>query len=270
MHIVFRHIWQLVVHHIRQLVNVQTTRGDIGGHQHAHTAIFKVIQRTGTRTLTLVTVNRCSGDAIFTQLLGQMVGTVLGTGKHQHLTPLIAANQKRQQFALTLTIDKVHTLLNLLGSSVTASHFNQLWVFQQFVCQTFDLIREGRGEQQVLTLGRQQRQHFTDIVDKAHIQHAVSFIQHQCFHFCQRNGVLLNQIQQTAWRGYQNINPTTQLDHLRVNAHATEYHQRAQRQVFAIFAYVFPYLSGQLTGRRQDQRLNWTTAIRLSLLAQAL
>src|SRR5690606_942953 len=39
-HVVFGHIGQFKVHDLRQLVNVQTTCGDIGGHQYGDLAIF--------------------------------------------------------------------------------------------------------------------------------------------------------------------------------------------------------------------------------------
>ena len=40
--VIFRHVRQLIVHHVRQLFNIQTARGDIGRHQHTNVAGFKV------------------------------------------------------------------------------------------------------------------------------------------------------------------------------------------------------------------------------------
>jgi hypothetical protein len=42
-----------------------------------------------------------------------------------------------------------------------------------------DLVREGRGEQQVLALLRQQGEHALDVADEAHVEHAVGFVEHQ-------------------------------------------------------------------------------------------
>ncbi len=92
---------------------------------------------------------------------------MLGTGKDQHLLPVTFANHLRQQFPLAFLIHKVNVLRHLLGSGVTACDFDFQRVVQQFFRQLFDLIREGRGEEQVLTLRRQLRQHAANIVDKA-------------------------------------------------------------------------------------------------------
>ena len=48
-HVVFRHVGQLVVHHVRQLVDVDAARGDVGRHQHPHCAVLEVGQRLGAR-----------------------------------------------------------------------------------------------------------------------------------------------------------------------------------------------------------------------------
>ncbi len=93
------------------------------------------------------------GDAVFVQLFRQVVGAVLGAGKDQHLLPVALADHLREQFPLALFIDKVHLLRHLLGGGVAARHFHFQRVVQQLFRQRLDLVGEGRGEQQVLTLG---------------------------------------------------------------------------------------------------------------------
>jgi hypothetical protein len=67
---------------------------------------LKVGQRTGTRALALVAVDRRAADAVFIQLFRQVVGAVLGAGKDQHLLPVALADHLGEQFALTLFINK--------------------------------------------------------------------------------------------------------------------------------------------------------------------
>ena len=93
MHVIFRHVWQFIVHYLWQLGNIDTARGDVGCHQHTDGTVFKPGQSTGTRALTLVTMNSGSLNIFFFQLLHQLVGTVLGAGKHQHLLPVITFDQ---------------------------------------------------------------------------------------------------------------------------------------------------------------------------------
>ncbi len=180
---------------MRQLFNVETTGGDIGRHQHAQIAGFEISQRTGTRALTLVTVDRRAANAVFVQLLCQMVRAVFGTGEDQHLLPVALPNHLRQQFPLAFFINKMHVLSDLLRGGIAARHFDFQRVAQQFFRKRFDLIREGCGEQQVLTFRRQLSQHAADVMDKAHVQHTVRFVENEDFHAVEFHGVLVFQIE---------------------------------------------------------------------------
>ena len=137
---------------------------------------------------------------------------------------------------------------------------------QQLFCQRLDLVGEGGRAQQVLTTRRQLGQHATDVVDKAHIQHAVSFIQHQNFNLIELHRVLVFEIQQTARRCHQHVHAAAQLHHLWVDADATENDQRANVEIAAVVTHVLTNLRRQLTGWGQDQRTNRTTAFGVRLV----
>src|SRR3546814_10676094 len=55
-----RHIGQFEIHHLRQLVDIQSACGNVGGDQHAHCAFLEIIECLGACTLALVAVN-CGG-----------------------------------------------------------------------------------------------------------------------------------------------------------------------------------------------------------------
>ncbi len=150
--IIFRYVWQFIVDDVRQLFDIQTARSDIGRHQYANVTRFKISQRTGTRTLRFIPVDRRTTDAIFIELLSQMVSAVFGTGKHQHLLPVPFTNHVRQQFAFAFLINKVNVLGHLIRRGIAACHFDFQRVVQQFFRQGFNIVREGRREQQVLAL----------------------------------------------------------------------------------------------------------------------
>ena len=256
MHVVFRHVGQFVVHDLRQLLDIQTTRRDVRRDQHAHFAVLEAGQCLGTRILALVAVNRRSTDAGLLELGRQTVGTVLGTGEDQHLVPVFLDDQVLEQRRLVALLHGVDMLLDLLGRGVARAGFHRHRVIQQLVGHAANLIGEGRGEQQRLTLGRQQLEQTADVVDEAHVQHAVRFIQHQRLEIGEIDGLLGVQVQQTARRGGQDLDARGQAADLRVDLHATEYHGIAQLQVTGIGSDVLVDLRGQFTRRRDDQGLD--------------
>ncbi len=107
---------------------------------------------------------------------------------------------------------------------------------------------------------RQFGQYATDVMDKAHIQHTVRFVQHEDFNFIKTDGVLMFEVQQTARGGDEDVDAAAQLHHLRVDTHAAEDHQRANIQVFTVIADVRPpappaHGSGSGSARAPDDAL---------------
>ena len=96
-------------------------------------------------------------------------------------------------------------------------------------------------------------------MDKAHVEHAVSFIEDEDFNLIQLHCILMFQVQQTSRGCHQHINAATQFHHLRVNTHTTKHHQRTNVQVFAVITDVFANLRRQFTGRGKNERTYRTT-----------
>ena len=99
-------------------------------------------------------------------------------------------------------------------------------------------------------------------MNKAHVEHAVGFVQYQNFDVIQLHRVLVFQIQQTARRCHQHVHAAAQLHHLRVDADPAEHHQRANVEIAAVLT----NLRGQLAGWGEDQRTNRTTAFGVRLI----
>src|SRR5690606_9757456 len=108
--VVFRNVRQFEVDHVRQLINVQTTRGDVGGNQYHNLAVLEAGQRTGTSRLALVAVQGFSGHTVLGQFFGQTVGTVLGAAEHQNLVAAAFADEGAQQVTLVCLVNQNHLL----------------------------------------------------------------------------------------------------------------------------------------------------------------
>ena len=64
MDVILGDIGQLEIHHLRQLVNIQSAGGDIGRHQDRHRTLFEACQRARARRLALIAVDRHGCDSI--------------------------------------------------------------------------------------------------------------------------------------------------------------------------------------------------------------
>ncbi len=270
--IVLGHIGQFEVHHVGQLVDVQAAGGDIGGHQYPDVTLLEAGQCPGAGTLALVAMNGSGAQAVLLQLLGKAVGAVLGAGEDQHLAPVARADHVAQELALALSVHRVDHLGDLVGGGVAPCYLYELRLVEQAVGQLLDLAGEGGGEEQVLPrfVLRQQRQHLADIVDEAHVEHAVGLVQHQDLHPGEIHRPLAGVVQQPSRRGHQDIDALAQLLDLRVDLDAAEDHRRAQREVAAVGLHALADLGGQLAGGGEDQRAHRALAAGRRVVVQAL
>ena len=59
-------------------------------------------------------MDRLGADARLGQVLDDAVRAVLGAGKHEHLLPLVGADQVRQQFALAALVHGDHAVIDVI------------------------------------------------------------------------------------------------------------------------------------------------------------
>ena len=69
---------------MRQLVDINTARGDVGGDQYADVAFFEAFECFSTRALAFVAVNSSGLQPVFNEFFCQPVGAMLGAGEHDH------------------------------------------------------------------------------------------------------------------------------------------------------------------------------------------
>ena len=263
MDVVFRHVGQFEVHHLRQLVDIQPACGDIGRHQHLQLATLEIGQCPGAGALALVAVDRGGTDALPGQLFGQAVGAVLGPREHQHLEPLAGLDEVAQQVALVLLRHQMHALLDQLGGGVAAGHLDITWPMQQAVGELTDLVREGRGEQQVLALPRKQCEHLADVADESHVEHAIGLVEHQDLDAGEIDVALADVVEQASGGGHQDVHWLAQGLDLGFDADAAEHHHAGDRQMASVGVHRLLDLGRQLAGRGQDQAAG-ATRLRLA------
>ena len=252
-HVVLRDIGNLVVHDMRQVVDVDAARGDVGGHQSADLAALEARQRLRARALALVAVQRHGGDAVLGQVVGHVVGAELGAREHQHLAPVVLLDDVQQHLLFLAAAHGVDDLADPLHRGVARGDLDALRILEQAARQLADFIAERGREQQALLGARQQRQHLLHIVDEAHVEHAVGFVQHQHLNAGEVHETLLLQIQQTPGGGHEHVDAALDAVNLRVHAHATEDHGGVQVKVLAVFAHGFLNLRREFACRRQHQ-----------------
>ena len=134
------------------------------------------------------------------QVFGDAVGPVLGAAEHQGVVHgrLQVLDQPGQQPALVRLGNVIQLLVDAVHRAGHRVHLHKGGVPQDAGGQLLDLSGHGGAEHQVLPAGGQLCDHLFHVVDKAHVQHPVGFVQHKDLHARQVHIPLSDQVVQAA------------------------------------------------------------------------
>ena len=237
--------------------HVDAACGHVGGHQNAHFAITHGTQGAVARALVHVAMQGGSGKAGQIEAFGEQIGIALGGGEHHALVDADVAQQMIEQAILVRQIvDKMQALGDVFvlgGGASDADH--QRLAGDAIGHLTDHAVQRGR-EQQGLARGRRGGDDVLDVVDEAHVEHAVGFVEHQHFELREINLAGFHVVDQAARRGHEDLRIACQQLHLFGIRHAAEDGDGLdEAQLGTVFFCGGGDLQGQFACGRQHQHL---------------
>ncbi len=136
--------------------------------------------------------------------------------------------------------------------------------------ELFDRRRHGRGEEERLTLTRQDGRDFAQVVDEAHVEHVVGFVEDEDLDLVETHRTLADVVKQTAWRGDENVDAAEHGLLLLVHRGAAENDGGAETKEFAVDAEAIADLRGEFARRREHQCAAGFLAGEFAVLVQAI
>ncbi|CWM77374.1 Uncharacterised protein [Neisseria meningitidis] len=252
--VVFRLFRQVVVDNVGNGRYVDTACGNIGGNQNFAAAFTQIHQRAVAPALRHIAVQAVCGETFFVQFIRNDFGHGFGGRENHALIDIGIAQDMIEQAVFVAHIVAVQQLFFDFALIVHAFDFDDFRVFGQFARQFADRAVPSGGEQQSLTVARRCFHDGFDVVDKAHIQHTVGFVQNQHFQTFKINFAALHQVHQTARRGDNQIDRFAQGTGLVAERRAADDADGAEpTHIFGIRQRVFLDLSRQFAGRGQHQ-----------------
>ena len=165
-----------------------------------------------------------------------------------------------QHVRLLAIRDLKDLLSNRVGRLILTGDFDHERIgLEEVLREPGDVGRERSRKHQTLTVGRQKLEDAADVRQEAHVEHAVSLVEHDDLDLREIRRALLDMVKQTARRRRQNFDAAAEHVGLRTNVDAAVDHTDAQRRVRRILRHVGRDLIGQLARRRQDERAHGMT-----------
>ena len=166
------------VDHGFELRNVQSARGDVGGHQYRAAAVGKLRQHLVALALLQFAMQGQRAKALGLQKRLQVFALLLGVAKGQRAGRAEMPQQRghRVQTLGRRDLDKLLVNRDLRRRGLYA---DALWRAHELLRQRGDAFRVRCAEEQGLAFCRGLLDHGADVVQKTHVQHAVGLVQHQ-------------------------------------------------------------------------------------------
>jgi hypothetical protein len=216
-------------------------------------AATSVATSTRVRALRLVTVNRCSADALAAEALGEPVRPALGPGEDERSGDLVVCEEREEQAKFARPVHEVDGLRDRLpgrGDRVDG-HFHRL--VQQPARELADLARLGGREEQRLALARKRLCNAANIGNEAHVEHAVGLIEDEHLHLGEVHLAVAHQVEESSGSGDQDVDAAAQRGYLGSLADAAEDDGAADATSGRVAPEALGDLCGELTRRGQHQ-----------------
>jgi hypothetical protein len=254
MHVDLRLVRNIEIDDMGDAVDVDAARGDVGRDQDRHAAESEFGERALARRLRLVAVDRFGADARARQALGDAIGAVLGPREDERTRHRGVAEEARENTGLLRGGDEHDVLIDALDWRRRRGDRNANRLAQDAGRKAFDAAGHRRGEEQGLTLLRQQRDDPAHVGQKAHVEHAVGLVEDQDRKPVEAHDPLRREIEQAAGRCDENVCAAPQRVDLRPLPDAAVDDGRAERKVAAIGAETVGNLDRELSRRNEDER----------------
>jgi hypothetical protein len=121
--------------------------------------------------------------------------------------------------------------------------------------ELLDLFGHGGREQRRLAVGMGGAGELLDVVDEAHVEHAVGFVEHQPARLVELDVALADEIDEPAGRGDQDVDAVAQALHLHVARHAAEHLAGGDVHALGQEPDGLVDLHGEFARRRENQRM---------------
>ena len=207
------------VHDVAHVADVDAAGEHVGRHQHVDGAVAEGRKGTLALGLAAVAVDRGGLDALALQATAAAVGAVLGAHKDDSALRALLFEELGQQVVLGLDGHREHKLVDGVGGRRGRRNLHAGRVAHQVGDLAHGLLVERGREQQRLALGRRLAHNTADSGQKAHVEHAIGLVEHQHLNLVKVASALLDQIDQTARRGDQDVTAVLECRGLRLVAH---------------------------------------------------
>ena len=220
-----RHV---VVDHQADALHIETPRCNVGGHKDVDRSTAQPLHGAFPLVLGNVAIEHRHLMATGLKGFGHGQGDRLGAGKDDHTLTTTGIENPLQGLELVRHRHRDRTLTDPLAFLILGADRDLSRILEITLGQATDLRGHRRGEQHHLTLLRKLIEDPLHIVDEAHAEHFVRFIEHQAAQTAGVERALTHVVHHPAGGAHHHINPAPEGTDLGAEIRAAVHRQHLQ------------------------------------------
>ena len=244
---------EVIVHDMSDPVDVDAARGYIRGHKNTDLSIAEFIKGTEALVLGTVGMDGSRRDTGLLEAPSNAVGSMLGAGENEHHVESPVLKQMEKETRLEMLGDLINRLGDGVGGIGTAADLNRLGLLQELTGEFFDLAGERGGEEEGLTLARQELHDLSDRGDKSHVEHPVGLVEHKELDVGKGFFPATDQVEKASRRSHNEIGSLLERLDLGTLADPPVDRGHRERHMLGVGSDILLDLDDQFAGRSDDE-----------------
>ena len=176
-HVILAVVRQVVIEDHLDVIDVQPARGDVGGDEKLNRALAKLRHHALAHRLRDVAVQLVGDIAARREVLGELVHHHLGAAKDDAEFQVLQVDEPAERLDFETAVHLVIDLIDRRHGERLRFDLHLHRIAREGLDQVLDRPRQRGGEEDRLPLGGRLAEHFADVVDEAHVEHPVGFVE---------------------------------------------------------------------------------------------
>lgn len=264
---------EIVVDDVGDVGDIKTTGGNSSSHHDGAATVAEELQGTLTLALGAVSVDRCGGEVLVDEEVGERISHALGLDEDERQAAGMSVEDVEEDRALVNVLDKLDLLRDVLGGRTNAADGKEDVVLEEVAGEHLDVAGEGGREHESLAVG--DHGHVLTLDNAAnlgletHVKHAVSLVEDEVLDVAEGDAASLYEVHQSAGGSNKKIAAALDLAELGANIGTTVDDARADPGAVGKLAGLIVDLRNQLAGGGQNQRGGVGLALATKLASSA-
>jgi hypothetical protein len=252
--VVFRHVGQVEVDHMADIVDVKPSCGDVSRDEGIDIAPTKTSEGPGTSRLALVGMDCGHSASRFLEVPDELISSCFGSSENQRLTDVLALKQGLKQVSLPRHSHRVNDLTDGAHRHRPRGDLNEHRFLRRSADEVLYLTWHGGRKEEVLAPVWQRCEDTANVRQEAHVEHAVRFVEDNHLDVTQVDLLATQMIEKSTRRRNQEVEAGRQAARLRLHSSAAENDGAAHVQVLAVTLRHFAVGGGNLARGRYAAR----------------